>query len=601
MDPPSPKLNSFGTSIRRIYFLRTVGLRVLREDGLKSFLDQTKLYLKQKRRRMDYKIWIQKNEPSEKDLETMRKDCYNFTLKPKISIIMPVWETDVRWLKLAIESVLNQVYTNWELCITDGNSNNPRLKQMLREYSLTDPRIKVKFLAQNKGISGNSNEALAMTTGEYVAFLDHDDELAPIALYEVVSLINKRPELGYIYSDEDKIDVNGVRQDDSFKPDWSPDLLTSCNYVCHLSVVKKDLLDATGEFRGEYDGAQDWDLLLRITENVKEERIGHIPKVLYHWRMIQSSVANSLAAKPWAYESAKKVLKETMHRRGMELAEISDTRWPGYCRIKYAIIGHPKVSIILTNKDSKDLEKSIGSIIEKTEYNNYDIIVPVIQAINGDDSMLVKDDPRINVIECDEHSNHLSMSNYAASKADSDYLVFLNNVSDVLSADWLTALLEHAQRTEIGAVGAKILYPDWSISHCGIIVGIGPDGIASQVYYKHPFHVGYCGVIERVRNYSAVSSDCIMIKRKIFKQAGGFDEKLDNYAGIDLCLKLREKNYLIVYTPYAKVCQIKKTEKIPEMEEIKYFKGKWENVLAKGDPYYNPNLTREKPDFSINI
>uniref|UniRef100_A0A7V4E5J4 Glycosyltransferase n=1 Tax=candidate division WOR-3 bacterium TaxID=2052148 RepID=A0A7V4E5J4_UNCW3 len=563
--------------------------------------------------RDDYELWILKNEPKKEDLKRMAEECKKFKYSPKISIIMPTWNTEEKWLRKAIESVLNQVYDNWELCIADGGSTKPHVRRVLEEYARKDRRIKVKFLPENLGIAGNSNEALKLATGEFVAFLDHDDELAPFALYEVVKLLNEKPDLDFIYSDEDKIDEKGRRRDPFFKPDYSPDMFLSCNYICHLSVIRKSLVDKVGGFRLGYDGSQDYDLFLRVLEHT--DKIAHIPKILYHWRMIRTSAASSTSAKPYAYEAAKKALADAMRRRGIEIEGVYDGLWLGSYRIKYKIKGNPKVSIIIPTKDKVEvLKRCIDSILNKTTYQNYEIVI--VDNNSQEEKTFeyyetIKDNPKIRILEYKKPFNFSAINNYAVSKVDSEFILFLNNDTEVITPEWLSAMLEHAQRREVGAVGAKLIFPNNTIQHCGIVLGLGPHRVAGNIYYKFPEHHGYFGTINIIRNFSAVTAACMLTKKSLFEEVGGFDEVNLPIAfnDVDYCLKLREKGYLIVYTPYAVLYHHESLsrghEDTPEkqerfLREVKYMRMKWGQILDN-DPYYNPNLTREREDFSIRV
>jgi GT2 family glycosyltransferase len=562
-----------------------------------------------------YEVWILKNEPTKEKLEKYKKESLSFEYRPQISIITPVWNTDEKWLRLAIESVLNQVYDNWELCIADGCSTKPHVKKILKEYAKKDSRIKVKFLIENKGIAGNSNEALSLATGEFVTFLDHDDELAPVTLYEIVNLLNKNQDLDFIYSDDDKIDERGKRKEPFFKPDWSPDMFLSCNYPIHITVIRESLMDIVNGFREGYDGSQDYDLFLRVTERIEKNRIAHIQKILYHWRTIVTSAASSIEAKPYAYTAAKKALNDTMIRGSIKIKDITDGYWTGSYRINYEIKGNPKVSIIIPTKDNTMIfKRCIDSILEKTDYENYEIVIVDNQSKEEKTFRYydkIKNNSKIKILEYDKPFNFSAINNFAASHVDTEYVLFLNNDTEVISGEWLSAMLEHAQREEVGAVGAKLIFPDGTIQHCGIILGLGSHKVAGNPYYKYPEHHGYFGIIDEVRNYSAVTAACMMLRKGVFEEVGGFNENLAiAFNDVDLCLKIREQGYLIVYTPYAKLIHYESLsrgyEDNPEkqarfLKEAEYVRKKWWHVIDKGDPYYNPNLSLDKGDFLIKI
>jgi len=563
----------------------------------------------------DYELWMIRNEPLEIELKQLSKEIRNFKYRPKISIIMPTWNTDQKWLKKAIESVINQIYPNWELCIADGSSTNPEVKKVLEEYSEKDQRIKIKFLPENLGIAGNSNEALKLATGEFIGLLDHDDELAPFALYEVCKLLNKDSDLDFIYSDEDKIDKNNKRKDPFFKPDYVPDMFLSCNYICHFSIIRKSIIDKIGGFRKGYDGSQDYDIFLRVLECT--DKIAHIPKILYHWRMIETSAASSNAAKPYAYIAAKKSLTDAMNRRGIKIDGVYDGIWTGSYRIKYNIENNPRVSIIIPNKDNMQvLQKCINSILEKTKYNNYQVIV--VENSSSTNSIFeyyneIEKHPKIQVLYYKKPFNYSAISNYAVSMVDSEFILFLNNDTEVMSSEWLSAMVEHIQRKEVGVVGAKLLYPNNKIQHAGLILGtMGIPPVVGHAFRNLPDHtINYFGMVDVVRNYSAVTGACMLTKKSLFEEVGGFDEKNLPIAfnDVDYCLKLRKKNFLIVYTPYAVLYHyesvsrgyedtIEKKQRL--FREADYMRKKWGEILDN-DPYYNPNLTKEKEDFSIQI
>ena len=566
--------------------------------------------------RDDYELWILKNEPKGEDLKRMAEECKKFKYRPKISIIMPTWNTDERWLRKAIESVLNQVYDNWELCIADGGSTKPHVRRILEEYAEKDKRVKVKFLPKNLGIAGNSNEALKLATGEFVTFLDHDDELAPFALYEVVKLLNEKPDLDFIYSDEDKIDEKGGRRDPFFKPDYSPDMFLSCNYLIHLTVIRKSLVDKVRGFRVGYDGSQDYDLFLRVLEHT--DKIAHIPKILYHWRMTETSAAASTSAKTYAYEAAKKGLADALKRRGIEIEGVYDGLLPSSYRVKYKINGNPKVSIIIPTKDKVEvLKRCVESILNKTTYQNYEIVI--VDNNSQEERTFeyyesIKDHPKIRILEYSKPFNFSGINNYAVSKVDSEFILFLNNDTEVVTPEWLSAMLEHAQRKEVGAVGAKLLYPNNTIQHAGVVLGLGagPYRVAGHSHKYLPDSLpGYYYRPHIIQNFSAVTAACMLTKKSLFEEVGGFDEVNLPIAfnDVDYCLKLREKGYLIVYTPYAVLYHHESIsrgyEDSPEkqerfMREVRHMREKWMHILDN-DPYYSPNLTREREDFSINV
>jgi glycosyltransferase involved in cell wall biosynthesis len=562
-------------------------------------------------KRIQYKHYIRIHKKLDDRDDTKRDKIRAFRYRPKVSIIVPVYNTGEKWLSLCIKSVLNQVYDNWELCIADGCSKKPYIRKILEKYSAQDSRIKIKFLTENKGIAGNSNEALSIITGEFIGLLDHDDELSSDALYEVVKLLNEKPDTDFIYTDEDKITVRGKRIEPYFKPDWSPNTLYSCNYITHFSVIRKDILDRLGGFREGYDGSQDYDLFLRITEITSN--IAHIPKILYHWRMIPHSAASSSNAKPYATVSAKRAIKDSLDRKKIN-ADVFDGTFTGFYRVKYKVMGSPKVSIIIPAIDKvSTLQRCIKSILSKTLYDNYEIIVVDSQSRESEIFNYYKEiesNQKIRIIKYDRSFNYSKIGNYAVSLIDSEYIVFLDNNTEIISQEWLTAMLEHIQRKEIAVAGASVCYPDQRIYHAGIIVGI--NGFAGYAYrYFFNEGIGYPGRTKIIHNLSAVSGICMMIKKSAFKDVGGFDELFRvALSDIDLCLKVRERSYLIVYTPYTKLYYYEYANKDHQdiiekhmefKKDIEYFRTKWKDVIDRGDPYYNTNLTLEREDFSMKL
>jgi glycosyltransferase involved in cell wall biosynthesis/SAM-dependent methyltransferase len=608
------KLLPQNTRRRKYYNLGIDGGKILINDGFHAFYYSFVRHIHKGKKVDDYHLWIEKNEPRPEDIDQLKKELRNFSYHPKISIVTPVWNTDEKWLRLAIDSVTNQIYDNWELCIADGGSTKPYIKQVLNEYAQKDSRIKVKFLAENKGIAENSNEALSLATGEFIGFLDHDDELAPFALHEIVSLLNQNQNIDFVYSDEDKIDQSGNRKDPFFKPDWSPDLFLSQNYLCHLSIIRKTVIDNVEGFRTGYDGSQDYDLFLRCLEKISPSSIAHIPKILYHWRMIPGSAANDVDAKPYAITSAKKALKDALQRR------VQDGIFPSSYRIRYAIQNNPLVSIIIPTKDNVDiLKQCVHSILEKTDYNNYEIVIVDNQSKDlktFEYYNSLKTNLKIKILHFDNPFNFSAINNYAVTQVDSSYILFLNNDTEVISGEWLSAMLEHAQRGYVGAVGAKLLYPNNLIQHAGVILGItgnpGQKGVAGHSHrYLPSDSTGYFLRSQIIGNYSAVTAACLIMRKEVFKEIGGFNEELAfAFNDVDLCLRIRSKGYLIVYTPYSLLYHHESLsrgyEDTPEKQarfsrEVTLIREKWGTIIDKGDPYYNPNLTLNREDVSIRL
>jgi len=556
-----------------------------------------------------YKKWVLQNEPDEKELKIQKGIKFNYS--PKISIITPVYNTPEIFLIDMMESVINQTYPHWELCIADGGSNKKHIKETLENYKSKDKRIKVKYLSENKGISINSNEGISLATGEFITFLDHDDTLVPFALFEVVKAINENDDVDFIYSDEDKISEDGKKRfDPHFKPDWSPDTLRSYNYPIHLSVFKRDILEQVGYFREGYDGSQDYDIILRVTEKAK--KIIHIPKVLYHWRISKFSTAWNQYTKMYAFTSAKKALQEHVERLYID-ATVMDGSFFGVYRVKYKIENNPLISIIIPNKDhSKDLEKCIKSITKKSSYKNFEIIIIENNSFEQKTFTLYDELKKYGFIKIIEWNNkpfnYSQINNFAVKYVSGEILLFLNNDTEVINSDWLECMLEHIIRQEVGAVGAKLYYPDNTIQHAGIIVGVG--GVAGHSHKYFPGNsYGYFSRLKIIQNLSAVTGACLMVRKDVFNDIGGFDDKYSLALNdVDFCLKLREQGYVIIWTPYAELYHyesksrgyentIEKKERFKE--EIRIFNEKWKDLLAKGDPFYNINLTLEREDFSI--
>lgn len=579
------------------------GWKIWRALGTKIFIERLIRKLKKNPVTSSaYQRFIDENIVTPAKIKQMKKQTGEFEYRPVISIVMPVYNIEEKWLVKAIESVKSQVYDRWELCIADDASTAAHIRPLLDKYSRQDKRIKVMYRRQNGGIVKASNDALALAQGAYVGLMDNDDELAPEALFEVVkTLQEKRYDL--VYSDEDKMELNGARCEAFFKPDWSPDLLLSCNYVSHFGVYRRKILLEIGGFRDGFDGSQDYDLVLRFTE--KSQEVRHIPKILYHWRKIAGSTAASTEAKPYAYVSAKKALSEALKRRGVD-AEVSDGSWKGSYRVTRKIATQPLISIIIPFKDKKDiLQACVESILNKTTYPNYELIlVDNASAMFETKEYLrqLEENEKIKILSYDKPFNYSSINNFAVKHAKGEVLVLLNNDTEVITHNWLEAMLEHAQRPEVGAVGAKLLYPDNTIQHAGVLIGLG--GLAGHAFSRQStLDPGYFGLVEVVRNYSAVTAACIMVRKSVYEEVGGLDEKnlAVAFNDVDFCLKMRAKGYLILYTPYACLYHYESLSRGFEvnLKEVQFMQQKYATLLKAGDPYYNPNLTRERPDFSL--
>jgi GT2 family glycosyltransferase len=526
-----------------------------------------------------------------------------------ISVIMPVYNVEARWLSRAVESVRQQHYPHWQLCIADDASTRAEIHSYL--HGLDDPRIHIIFLPVRQGIAGASNAALALAAGAYAAFLDHDDELTPDALETVAAAIQRdQPDL--IYADEEYIQPGGRRYAAHFKPDYSPDLLLSINYICHLTVYRRTLLDHVGGLRPGYEGAQDHDLLLRCLDHT--DRIIHIPRVLYRWRRIPGSTAERFDHKHHAWEAGRQAVTDALQRRGIA-GTVALGPSPGVYRVRRELIGAPRVSILIPFRDRPELLRAcLDSLLQKTTYPHFEVIG--VSNCSQESATLAlmaayaQQDARIRFIHYDHDFNFSAINNYAASLASGEHLVLLNNDVEVISPDWLETLLQHSQRPEVGAVGAKLYYPDQTIQHAGVIVGIGgAAGHSHKCFGRHD--PGYYHRLEATQNISAVTGACLMVKNALYRQAGGLDEQLAlAFNDVDFCLRLREQGYLNVFTPdcalYHHESRSRGYETTPDKQqrfarEKAYFRQRHAALLARGDPYYNPNLPLNRENFGLKL
>ncbi|MFY9781180.1 MAG: glycosyltransferase family 2 protein [Candidatus Baltobacteraceae bacterium] len=557
-----------------------------------------------------YRQWMQKFDPRETDLERMRELVPFLPLKPTFSILMPAYNTPERYLRAAIESVRAQVYPYWELCVADDASPDPSVRRVLEEYAGLDSRIRVTFREKNGHISRAMNSALEIATGEFVAFLDHDDQITPDALFECALIANRTPDVDMIYSDEDKIDEGGVRSSPFFKPDWNPDTFLSRMYTCHFGVYRRSLVEALGGLRSGFDGSQDYDLVLRLTE--RTTRVQHIPRILYHWRIHSASTASDGAVKPYAETAAIRAIGEALARRGEPGSVSPAPDAPGTYIVRYAIRKRDKVSIIIpTRNHGEDVDRCLKSIFAKTTYDHFEIVL----LDNGsDDEASLQTferwkirDRRVKVVRYEAPFNFSRINNYAVQKSDGYYVLLLNNDTEVISADWMEAMVEQAQRPSIGAVGAFLLYPDGSVQHAGVITGIG--GVAGHSHKYFPGNaLGYFSTLRAINNYSAVTAACLMVRRSVFDQVGGFDEGLAvAFNDVDFCLKIRKAGYRNVCLPHVKLYHFESKsrghEATPEQirrfqGEIKVMEQRW-STRAVPDECYSRHLTLEHENFAI--
>jgi GT2 family glycosyltransferase len=549
-----------------------------------------------------YQAWLERHRLTPDGVKAIDGEIAALAYRPTISVLMPVFDPPEAWLRAAIDSVRQQLYPGWELCLVDDGSAARHVAAVLEESARADGRVRVHRLERNEGICGASNHALALATGEFVAPADHDDVLAPDALLEVARCLDRDPGLDFLYTDRDVIQADGRRVRPFFKPGWSPDLLLSMNYVAHLTVFRRELVERVGGFRTGFEGAQDYDLVLRVTEAT--DRIRHIPRPLYSWGQAPGSVALRPGAKPYAHEAGRRALEEALARRHVPGEVLDGLGAPYRYRVRRRIAGQPLVSILIPTRDNaRLLRRCLDSLARRTAYRHLEILV----IDNG------SRDPRTvaylgrlphRIVPFPQPFNFARMNNLAATQARGEHLLFLNDDTEAIEPGWLEALLEHSERPEVGAVGARLLFPDGTIQHAGIVVGI--QGKAGHAFAGLPGnHPGYFDLARAIRNTSAVTAACLMTRRAVFEEVGGFDEAFEvAYNDVDLCLRLRERGYLVVYTPYAVLRHHQSASRGPydpvrDARAERLLRERWRHVFERGDPYYNPNLTLERADFSL--
>jgi GT2 family glycosyltransferase len=546
----------------------------------------------------EYQAWFEKQRVKGEGMATLRAESAHFAYQPRISIITPVFNTPVAWLTECVESVIAQAYEKWELILVDDDSTDPEMLEALREIGRRDSRIVIaKEDGIRGGISAASNRGLAMADGEWVGFLDHDDVLEPDALFHFVTWLQDHRDADLIYSDEDKLTEQGFDAP-IFKPDWSPDYFLSCNYICHLTLIRCELLKKIGGFRSDFDGAQDYDLFLRIIEQT--DRIDHIPRVLYHWRRSLTSTADNIRRKPGSLETGRLALEAHLERQKILGHVTVDWRSHAYW-IKRQLHEAKKISIIIPVRDRVDLlARCLDSLTSKTSYAPYEIVI-VDNGSESEEARAWFSQSEHRILHYSGPFNYSAINNFAVEQTDSPWLLFLNNDTEVIDADWLTVLAEHVQRPEVGAVGPRLLYPDDTVQHAGIVMGVG--GIAEHAFRGLPAEApGVCRQLQTTRNYSAVTGACLMTRREVFHEVGGFDEERlpVTFSDVDLCLKMRRLGYRVIYVPFAKLYHHESGTRRPAVEplETEVMRQRWPEVLQH-DPYYNPNLSRERADFSL--
>lgn len=537
------------------------------------------------------------------------KKAEHFERDVTFSIIVPLYNTPIQYLQQMLDSVRMQTYENWELCLADGSEDKCRyVQEYCEKLAGMESRIKYKKLEKNLGISGNSNECLKMASGEYIALLDHDDLMHPYALTENMNVICKE-NADFIYSDEN-VFIKKPKETvcPHFKPDYSPDTLRSYNYICHLTVFKRSLLKDTGVFRSEFDGSQDFDLFLRLTE--KAERIAHIPKILYYWRADKNSTASNVCVKGYALDAGKKAVAEHLKRVGLD-GTVEDSSFPSTYRVRYLITGNPLVSILIPTCDHVEtLKKCLDSIMDLSTYDNIEIVLVENNSKNKETFEyyeFLRSDSRIKLVTWHGEFNYSAINNFGFGYTSGDYVILLNNDMEVITPDWIQELLMFAQRADVGAVGAMLYYPSEKIQHAGVILGI--KGVAGHSHKGMPRgEGGYMSRLTIAQDLSAVTGACMMVPRKVYEELGGLDEGFKiAFNDVDICMRIRKSGRLVVWTPYAELYHYESEsrgyEDTPEKQarfesEVQKFKARWGADLEKGDPYYNPNLTLEYEDFS---
>ena len=587
------------------YMIRK-GLLYLRHYGLKEFL--IRLKERTEPEEVPYGPWYENYRP--KEAELARQAGTVFPDPVTISVVVPAYRTPPAYLKQMAESLLAQTYPYWELCIANASPEDGRMLEILRELEDRDKRIRVRNLEKNLSIAENTNAALDMAGGDWIGFLDHDDMLAPWALYTAACAVSRCPQADMVYSDEDKIrGGDNEHFQPHFKPDFNPDLLRSNNYICHFFLVRKDLRERVGYLSPEYDGAQDYDYILRCSE--KAGQILHIPEILYHWRVHEASSADNPASKMYAYEAGRRAIDAQLSRLGIKGAA-EHTPDYGFYRVRYQAQSDPLVSVLIPNKDHPELlKRCIGSILEKTSYQHYEIWI-IENNSEGKEIFALYDelerDERIRVLQYSGSFNFSAINNFAARQVKGDLLLFLNNDTVVTKEDWMSELVSQVLRPEIGAAGAKLLYPDGRIQHAGIVVGMG--GIAGAMFVDMPSsRTGYLHKASLLQDMSAVTAACLLVRREVFEMAGGFTEELSvAFNDVDLCLKIREKGFYVLYDPYVVLTHDESRSRGPEddekkirrfQSEIEYMRTHWIGILRGGDPFYNKNLSLSKWNYSL--
>ena len=583
------------------------GLRYLKHYGPKEFF--VRLSERMEPEEVPYGSWYEAHKVRPEELK--RQSMHQFPYAPLISVVVPAYHTPEVFLREMVDSLRNQSYPNWELCIANASPEDQEMGSILKEYTDQDSRIRVKELAENLGIAENTNVAFGLATGEFVGLLDHDDLLAPDALYEIVKLLNEDEAYDVVYTDEDKVTTDlSEHFQPHLKPDFNLDLLRSNNYICHFFVVRRTLVEKTGGFRKEFDGAQDYDFIFRCMEGAR--KIGHVPRILYHWRTHKASTADNPASKMYAFEAGKKAIEGNLARSGIKGAVVRHTPDYGFYDVTYPLQGEPLISIIIPNKDHRDtLKQCLDSVIGLSTYKNYEILIVENNSEQQETFTYYEEleqSENIRVLTWTGEFNYSAINNFAVKEAKGDYLLFLNNDIQVITPGWMEAMLSNCQRPEVGIVGGKLYYPDDTIQHAGIIMGIG--GIAGHAFLgMKRSRTGYLHKASLQMDYSAVTAACMMMKHEVFLKIGGFEEKLTvAFNDVDLCLRTGQEGYLVVYNPHVEMYHYESKsrgtedskEKVRRFQsEIEFMRSRWIGLLKEGDPYYNKNLTLSKWNYSL--
>lgn len=589
---------------------RKKGMSYLRTHGVKALAQKAfRKVATVKQRPVDYQKWLPKHLPGSAELQRQRKT--EFALQPKISLVVPLYKTNQEYLRQLIASVQSQTYGNWELCLSDGSGAESPLREALEQYRQGDERIRVISSPEPLQISQNTNRAILEATGDFIAFADHDDVLTENALFECVKAFNENPALEVFYSDEDKMTMDGNKFfQPHFKPDFNLDLLCSVNYICHLFVVSRQLVEKVGILRPEYDGAQDYDFIFRCVEAT--DQICHIPKILYHWRSHEQSTSENPESKRYAFEAGQRAVQAHYDRIGVN-AQVLQGEYLGLYRTRFLRERDPLISIIIPNKDHiDDLKRCMDSIEAKSTYRNYEYVIVENNSTQEETFSYYKEleetNPKAHVFYWDGPFNYSAINNFGAERAKGEYLLLLNNDTEIINPDCLEELLGYCMREDVGIVGARLYYEDDTIQHAGVVLGFG--GIAGHCFVQQPrSSTGYCHRIICAQDYSAVTAACLMVSKSLFDQVGGLSEDLQvAFNDIDFCLKVRDQGKLVVYNPYAQLYHYESKsrglEDTPEKlarfnKEIATLEQHWPDIFRRPDPYYNPNLTLDSQDFSL--